>query len=234
MRKFKFLTLLFLLVFGFSTAQTGAKSILERNKKVLQDQEVVTQQQEEKEEDLGYPYYPVSDKQLAEYIGKTYKKFRGITEDGKVVNIKDLIDGKPALLIFFAIGDKPGTFDFLPHMNELYEKYKNKVAFVAVLLSRSDKEEVQELKKLLPLKIPVLRAYGEAISRYKITKLDVPYMVFIDKNGKVRHIILRPESEMIKESPKVDHPEYKGKSQEERISMSMKTIEKYIKEIIKE
>ncbi len=184
-------------------------------------------------EEFGYPYYPVSDKQLAEYIGKNYKKFRGITEDGKVVNIKQLIDGKPAVLIFFAIGDKPGTFDFLPHMNSLYDKYKDKVAFVAVLLSRSDKEEVQELKKILPLKIPVLRAYTEAIGRYKITKLDVPYMVFIDKNGKVRHIILRPESEMIKESPKIEHPEYKGKTQSERIGMSMKIIEKYIKEIIR-
>ncbi len=208
MRIFKFFLSVFMLLFIFSS-YTSAK------------------------EEFGYPDYPVSDKQLAEYIGKNYKKFRGITEDGKVVNIKQLIDGKPAVLIFFAIGDKPGTFDFLPHMNRLYEKYKDKVVFVAVLLSRSDKEEVQELKELLPLKIPVLRAYTEAISRYKITKLDVPYMVFIDKNGKVKHILLRPESEMIKESPKVEHPEYKGKTQEERISMSMKIIEKYIKEISK-
>ncbi len=228
MRIFKKLVLSFVLIFGASFAQTGAKSILERNQGVLENQEAV---QETEEKDIGYPYYPVSDKQLSEYIGKKYKPFRGITEEEKVVNIKEIIKDKPALIIFFAIGDKPGTFDFLPHMNALYEKYKDKVTFVAVLLSRSDKEEVQELKKMLPLKIPVLRAYGEAIGRYKITKLDVPYMVFIDKNGKVRHILLRPESEMIKEAPKVEHPEYRNKPQKERISMSMKIIEKYIKEI---
>ncbi len=218
-------------IFNVSFAVNSAESILERTQNLNTTVETVKESKEEKK--LGYPYYPVSDEQLAEYIGKNYKKFRGITEEGKVVNIKKLIDGKPAVLIFFAIGDKPGTFDFLPNMNRLYEKYKDKVAFVAVLLSRSDKEEVQELKKILPLKIPVLRAYNEAISRYKITKLDVPYIVFIDKEGKVRHIILRPESEMIKESPKVEHPEYKGKSQSQRIEMSMKTIEKYIQEIIK-
>ena len=224
-----FLTVIF--IFNVSFAVNSAGSILERNQNLNTTVETPKESKEEKK--LGYPYYPVSDEQLAEYIGKNYKKFRGITEEGKVVNIKKLIDGKPAVLIFFAIGDKPGTFDFLPNMNRLYEKYKDKVAFVAVLLSRSDKEEVQELKKILPLKIPVLRAYNEAISRYKITKLDVPYIVFIDKEGKVRHIILRPESEMIKESPKVEHPEYKGKSQSQRIEMSMKTIEKYIQEIIK-
>ena len=218
-------------IFNVSFAVNSAESILERNQNLNVTVETPKESKEEKK--LGYPYYPVSDEQLAEYIGKNYKKFRGITEEGEVVNIKKLIDGKPAVLIFFAIGDKPGTFDFLPNMNRLYEKYKDKVAFVAVLLSRSDKEEVQELKKILPLKIPVLRAYNEAISRYKITKLDVPYIVFIDKEGKVRHIVLRPESEMIKESPKVEHPEYKGKSQSQRIEMSMKTIEKYIQEIIK-
>ncbi len=229
MRLIKIL-LAILFILNVSFAVNSASSILEKNETSTIETE---KKVKETEEEYGYPYYPVSDKQLAEYIGKNYKKFRGITEDGKVVNIKDLIDSKPAVLIFFAIGDKPGTFDFLPHMNKLYEKYKDKVAFVAVLLSRSDKEEVKELKEILPLKIPVLRAYNEAISRYKITKLDVPYIVFIDRNGKVKHILLRPESEMIKEAPKVEHPEYKGKTQFQRIEMSMKTIEKYIEEILK-
>ncbi len=202
MSKIKFFIFTALILFGFSVAK-----------------------------DFGYPDYPVSDKQLAEYIGKDYKRFRGIDESGKVVSIKDIIDNKPAVIIFFAIGDKPGTFDFLPHMNSLYDKYKDRVKFVAVLLSRSDKEEVQELKKILPLKIPVLLAFNEAITRYKITKLDVPYLVFIDKDGKVKHILLRPESKMIKESPKVEHPDYENKTEEERINKSMEIIEGYIREI---
>ncbi|RMD46709.1 MAG: TlpA family protein disulfide reductase [Aquificota bacterium] len=203
MKKINIFVFLFLLIFGFTFAK----------------------------EEFGYPYYPVSDKQLSQFINKDYKKFRGINEEGKIVSIQDIVDGKPSVLIFFAIGDKPGTFDFLPHMNSLYEKYKGKVEFAAVLLSRSNKEEVKELKKMLPLKIPVLLGFNEAISQYKITKLDVPYLVFIDKNGKVKHIILRPESEMIKESPKVDHTDYKDKTQSERINASMKIIEKYIEEI---
>ncbi|WP_457640340.1 peroxiredoxin family protein [Persephonella sp.] len=177
--------------------------------------------------------YSITDEELNSFIGKKYKTFRGINEQGKVVNIKDIVkDGKPAVIIFFAIGDKPGTFDFLPSLNKTYEKYKDKVTFVAVLLSRSNTEEVKELKRILPLKIPVLLAYNETIKRYKISKVDVPYIVFIDKNGKIKHIILRPESTMIKETPYVDRSNYEDKTQKERIKSSVKIIEKYIEETL--
>ncbi|ACO04817.1 MAG TPA: TlpA family protein disulfide reductase [Persephonella sp.] len=176
--------------------------------------------------------FGITDKQLDDLIGKDYKTFRGIDETGKVVNIKSLIkEGKPAVIIFFALGDKPGTFDFLPKMNALYDRYGRNVTFVAVLLSRSSPEEVKQLKKMLPLKIPVLLAYNETIKRYSISKVDVPYIVFIDKNGKIKRIILRPESTMIKERPDVDHSDYENKTQNERIKSSIQIIEKYIKDI---
>ncbi|RUM59213.1 MAG: hypothetical protein DSY60_00200 [Persephonella sp.] len=168
---------------------------------------------------------------INQLIGKKYLDFYGIDEDGKETSISEIIDGKPAVIIFFAIGDKPGTFDFMPHMNELYDRYKSKVNFVAVLLSRSDREEVQELKRIAPINIPVLRGYSDAIENYQISKVDVPYILFIDKNGVIKHIILRPESEMITEAPYVGHEDYKDKTQEERIGSSIKEIEKYIIEI---
>jgi len=170
-------------------------------------------------------------KKINSFIGKKYKDFHGITEEGKEVSISEIINGRPAVIIFIAIGDKPGTFDFMPHMNDLYDKYKSKVNFVAVLLSRSDKEEVQELKRITPINIPVLRGYSDAIRNYKISKVDVPYILFIDKNGVIKHIILRPESEMITEAPYVKHEDYKDKSQKERIESSIEEIEKYIIEI---
>ncbi len=170
-------------------------------------------------------------KKIKSFIGKKYKNFHGITEKGKEVSISEVINGKPAVIIFFAIGDKPGTFDFMPHMNKLYEKYKDKVNFVAVLLSRSDAGEVQELKRITPINMPILRGYSDAIESYQISKVDVPYILFIDKDGLIKHIILRPESEMITEVPFVRHKDYKNKSQEERIKSSVKEIEKYIIEI---
>ncbi|RUM59586.1 MAG: hypothetical protein DSY59_04245 [Persephonella sp.] len=168
---------------------------------------------------------------INQLIGKKYLDFYGIDEDGKETSISEIIDGEPTVIIFFAIGDKPGTFDFMPHMNELYDRYKSKVNFVAVLLSRSDREEVQELKRIAPINIPVLRGYSDAIENYQISKVDVPYILFIDKNGVIKHIILRPESEMITEAPYVGHEDYKDKTQEERIESSIKEIEKYIIEI---
>ncbi|WP_457623032.1 TlpA family protein disulfide reductase [Persephonella sp.] len=179
--------------------------------------------------------FSITDDELNELIGNKYKTFRGIDESGKVINIKSIVKkGKPAVIIFFAIGDKPGTFDFLPKLNPTYEKYKDKVTFVAVLLSRSSVEEVKKLKELLPLKIPVILAFNETIDRYKISKVDVPYIVFVDKSGKIKRIILRPESPMIKEKPDRDNSDYENKTQKERIDLSIKRIESYLEKLEEE
>ncbi len=163
-------------------------------------------------------------------VGKEFKDFRSIDEKGKVVKASQVIDHKPAVIIFFAIGDQPGTFKFLPNMNSLYEKYKDKAVFMAVLLSRSNEKEVQELKKMLPLKLPVYLGYSDAIINYDIRKVDVPLIIFVDKEGLITNIIARPESTMEEIYP----PEKSLKEKEtikERISQSIKIIEKYIKNL---
>ncbi len=203
-----------------ANSQSGLKQVYQ------QDYQNSNQDKDNQDNEL-----PDDLKKINSFIGKKYKNFHGITEEGKEIAISDMINGKPTLIIFFAIGDKPGTFDFMPYMNELYEKYKDKVNFIAVLLSRSDAEEVQELKKITPINMPVLRGYSDAIENYQISKVDVPYILFIDKDGLIKHIILRPESEMITEAPFVKHKDYKNKSQKERIKSSIKEIEKYIIEI---
>ncbi len=165
-------------------------------------------------------------------INKPYPNFHGIDENGNEVSIKDIIENKPAIIIFFALGDKPGTFDFLPNLNPLYNRYGNKVEFVAVLLSRSSSEEVKELKRILPLKIPVLLGYSDAIRNYEIAKVDVPYIVMINKQGIVKHIILRPESDLIEEAPYRNHNGFSNKTKEERIKSSVKIIDNYIKDLL--
>ncbi len=174
----------------------------------------------------------LDDTKISDFIGKEQINFHGIDESGKEVDIKSITAGKPAVIIFFAIGDKPGTFDFLPNMNKLYDKYKDKVNFVAVLLSRSDAEEVKELKEMLPLKIPVLLGYSDAITGYEISKVDVPFIVIVDEKGKIQHIIVRPESEMIEEAPYVDHKDYVNKTLQQRIDTSINNIDRYIQETL--
>jgi peroxiredoxin len=166
-------------------------------------------------------------------VGKEFKDFTSIDEKGNVVKASQVIDHKPAVIIFFALGDQAGTFKFLPNMNRLYEKYKDRVVFMAVLLSRSNAEEVKDLKKMLPLKIPVYLGYKDAILNYGIRKVDVPLILFVDRSGLVTHIIARPESSAEEIYPPEKNLQKKD-TMAERISQSMKIIENYIKQVIGE
>ncbi len=196
---------LFLILFSFLFLSTGSFS----------------------KEDFEFPKNEY--KQLA---GKEFLDFRMIDESGNVVHLKDFVNKhKPVVIVFWAIGDQKGTYWFLPEFNKLYEKYKDKVIFLAVLLSRSTPKEVQEAKKFIPLKIPVYRAYSEAIERYKIAKIDVPYIVLITPEGKIKRIMIRPESYTRYEEPR--QPLTKKTKLEDIIAESIQKLDKYIKELIK-
>ncbi|NPA51773.1 MAG: redoxin domain-containing protein [Aquificae bacterium] len=169
--------------------------------------------------------------QYKHLAGKDFLDFRMIDESGKVVHLKDFVKkGKPVVVVFWAIGDQKGTYWFLPQFNKLYEKYKDKVIFLAVLLSRSTPEEVQEAKEFIPLKIPVYRAYSEAIEKYKIAKIDVPYIVLITPEGKIKRIVIRPESYTRYEEP--SQPLTQKRQLEEIIAESIQKLDLYIRELI--
>lgn len=125
----------------------------------------------------------------SELTGKKFVDFYGKDESGKVVKLSEIAGkGKPAVVVFWAIGDVD-TYKTLPKINSLYDKYKNRVLFVAPLLSKSDEREVKEAKKLIPLKVPVWLAGTDAIKGYNIDKVDVPYVVFIDRDGNILSVM---------------------------------------------
>ncbi len=122
-------------------------------------------------------------------IGKTFIDFYGKDEKGKTVKASDYIGkGKPTVIVYWAIGDVD-TYKVLPEVNKLYKKYKDKVVFIAPLLSVSNEKEVKEAKKMIPLDMPVWLAGSDSIKGYSIEKVDVPYLVFVDKNGKIVDIM---------------------------------------------
>ncbi|MDM7274369.1 TlpA family protein disulfide reductase [Sulfurihydrogenibium azorense] len=122
-------------------------------------------------------------------IGKKFVDFYGKDESGKVVKASEYIGkGKPAVVVYWAIGDVD-TYKILPKINQLYKKYKDKVIFIAPLLSVSNPKEVQEAKKFIPIDMPVWLAGSDSIKGYSIEKVDVPYLVFIDKNGNIVDIM---------------------------------------------
>ena len=104
---------------------------------------------------------------------------------------------------------------------------------MAVLLSRSDKKEVQELKKMLPLKIPVYLGYKDAIDNYNIRKVDVPLIILVDRDGLITNIVARPESEMEEVYP-FEKDLQKKETIEERTAQSIKLLDKYIQKLIQE
>ncbi|WP_028951168.1 TlpA family protein disulfide reductase [Sulfurihydrogenibium subterraneum] len=118
-------------------------------------------------------------------IGKEFVDFYGKDESGKVVKASDYVGkGKPAVIVYWAIGDVD-TYKVLPKINQLYKKYKDKVIFIAPLLSVSNPKEIKEAKKFIPIDMPVWLAGSDSIKGYSIEKVDVPYLVFIDKNGNI-------------------------------------------------
>ncbi len=122
-------------------------------------------------------------------VGKKFIDVYGKDEKGKVRKLSDIAGkGKPVVVIYWAIGDVD-TYKILPKINQISKKYKDKVLFVAPLLSVSDEKEVKEAKKMIPLDIDVWLAGSDSIKGYSIEKVDVPYLVFIDKEGNIKSIM---------------------------------------------
>jgi thiol-disulfide isomerase/thioredoxin len=102
------------------------------------------------------------------------------SEDGKIVKRDDL-KGKPSVLIFWGINCHSCKRE-LPHINELYKKYKGKVNFYAVVVDSRDIDDIKETKKLWKFDIPVLISDRKIIYKYRV--IGVPMILIVDKDLK--------------------------------------------------
>ncbi len=124
-------------------------------------------------------------------FAKTIPYFKLLDENGKVVKRQDL-KGKPSILIFWGLNCGSCKKE-LPVFTKYYKKYKDKINFYAIVIDTKDIEEVQERKKAWGFDIPVLLDGRKIMYKYKI--FGVPITYFVDKNLKVKKVLIGRVSE---------------------------------------
>lgn len=104
--------------------------------------------------------------------------------DGKTHRLSDY-KGSVVVLNFFGLGCVPCDAE-APHIQSLWERYKEKgVKFFAVNAWRQPSSDCQTFKQRHKLTFPVLvDERGIVTERYGVTY--VPYLVLIDRNGRIR------------------------------------------------
>ncbi len=98
--------------------------------------------------------------------------------NGNVITYKDLL-GKPTILVFWSLNCH-SCRDELPELNKLYEKYKDKVNFFAVVVNTNDIEEIKETQKEWGFNMPILIGTPKTIYRFRIIGTPITYV--IDQN----------------------------------------------------
>ena len=88
------------------------------------------------------------------FAGEKLPYFKFKTENGEVIKKSNLKD-KPTVMIFWGIYCHTCR-DELPRLENLYQRYKDKVNFLAVVVDTYDTEEVKEFKSKLKFSYPVL------------------------------------------------------------------------------
>ncbi|MBI3989422.1 MAG: TlpA family protein disulfide reductase [candidate division NC10 bacterium] len=104
--------------------------------------------------------------------------------NGKVVRLSEFRGKKPIFLNFWATWCPSCQYE-MPTMEKAYQKYKDKVAFLAVSIDRVPKDVAVFLKKH-SLDVPALLDPDMKVSdQYEVAFIPTHY--FIDKEGRIRH-----------------------------------------------
>lgn len=105
--------------------------------------------------------------------------------DGNKVRLSDF-KGKPVVLNFWASWCGPCKSE-MPHFNEVYGEYKDKVVFLMVDLVDGQRETVQTGKKFIRDNVYTFTAYydTEQDAAYAFGITSIPSTYFINSEGKI-------------------------------------------------
>ena len=126
-------------------------------------------------------------------IGKEAPIFEFPTVDGKMVNLKEF-RGKYLVVDFWASWCGPCRSE-IPHMKDLYKAYKGKdIEFLSVSIDKS-KNAWKKAMRQEDMAWPQLQAPGagkDIMKEYQFS--GIPYIILLDKEGKIVAKHLRSES----------------------------------------
>lgn len=117
------------------------------------------------------------------FLGKPFPDFSVTDTEGNTFTLSEALKDHEAVLInFWATWCNPCRREF-PYLNEAYEKYRDKVAFIALSTEKRDTpEKIAEFKKIIGVSLPMGRDEDKKL--YKgIPSTSLPSTVIVDRFG---------------------------------------------------
>ena len=166
-----FLSLLLVLVITFYLRQTGDDLISSSNN---------TQQENKYQTEVGQIFSIEGN--TRPQIGKTAPDFSfGIKQENEIL-LSSLQDEKPALISFWTTWCGACRAK-MPHIQEIYDKYKQKLQILSINL-QEDKETIKTFMENNDYSFPVYRDSGQLGQLYFVQ--SIPTAFFIDQKGIIR------------------------------------------------
>jgi thiol-disulfide isomerase/thioredoxin len=168
--------------FHFNPAKAGAEEKKQTEAAAQFRRNVLTEKEQEKLR-IKPPTHDNGDLVLPNIFARSFRGERPppIVVEKWITEAAPKVDGKFVLLFFWATSE-PTCLKAVPHINELGEKYKDKMIIIGL-----SNEPEEEMKKWNP---PPLKFYvgtdtqSRSLSSFEVTK--IPHAVLIDPNGFVR------------------------------------------------
>ena len=116
-------------------------------------------------------------------LGKPFPDFTATDTEGNSFTLSEALKDHEAVLInFWATWCGPCLREF-PFLNEAYEKYRDRVAFIALTAEKNDTmEKIEAYKKEQGISFPMGRYTDEKMNEYVDTS-GIPVTVIVDRFG---------------------------------------------------
>ena len=118
-----------------------------------------------------------------DFLGKPFPEFTAKDTEGNTFTLSEALKDHEAVLInIWATWCGPCRNEF-PHLNEAYEKYRDRVAFIALSQEQNDTiEDIAEYRKENGISFPMGRDENEELYQY-ICAYGIPDTVIVDRFG---------------------------------------------------